>query len=160
MVEEGNMVPENVDIADLSAQLAEDGVGLTEANPVLHGEMTSAISYAESIGVRDTGIVVLSDALRQPADHRDIAQALLDGSDLSLVIVQSPGGGAAVAHQFSRAELEAAEASLFSGVDLNAGLRLFFDDLATQAAPSTSFLVFLLVLFLVGVLAITVKVKP
>ncbi|MDO5097733.1 MAG: hypothetical protein Q4D85_03170 [Corynebacterium sp.] len=153
------MIPENVHIADLSAQLSEDGVGMVAPDPVLHEEMASALKYAESVGIDDAGIVVLPEALAQPADHRDIAQELLNGGDLNLVIVQSPGGGAAVAHSLSRAELEAAEASLFSGVDFSTGLRMFFDDLTSNAVPTVSFLAILVGLFLVGLAATAVKVK-
>src|SRR5699024_10925079 len=108
------LIPEGVDIPDLSAQLAEDGVAV--ANPVLatnaeiQDPIVSTLQDSHDIAAVDVYPTRLADA-------RDIAQELQDAPRLDTVVVQTVRNVSAVSDTYSRAAIEATQGDMPQGVN-------------------------------------------
>ena len=109
------MVPESVNLSDLSEQLLVDGVALERDNDALHQDLMAARDYATSRGV---------------GDMRDIAQELARDTGIATMVVKVPGTAAVVSTKYSRADLEKAQQSLVVQPDYGVGVRGFADSLA------------------------------
>lgn len=124
------MVPESVNLSDLSEQLLVDGVALERDNDALHQDLMAARDYATSRGVGELGIAVLEAPPARLADMRDIAQELARDTGIATMVVKVPGTAAVVSTRYSRADLEKAQQSLVVQPDYGAGVRGFADSLA------------------------------
>ena len=124
------MVPESVNLSDLSEQLLVDGVALERDNDALHRDLMAAKDYAASRGVGELGIAVLEVPPARLADMRDIAQELARDTGIATMVVKVPGTAAVVSTKYSRADLEKAQQSLVVQPDYGVGVRGFADSLA------------------------------
>ena len=124
------MVPESVNLSDLSEQLLVDGVALERDNDALHQDLVAAKDYAASRGVGELGIAVLEAPPARLADMRDIAQELARDTGIATMVVKVPGTAAVVSTRYSRADLEKAQQSLVVQPDYGVGVRGFGDSLA------------------------------
>ena len=124
------MVPESVNLSDLSEQLLVDGVALERDNDALHRDLMAARDYAASRGVGELGIAVLEAPPARLADMRDIAQELARDTGIATVVVKVPGTAAVVSTRYSRADLEKAQQSLVVQPGYGVGVRGFADSLA------------------------------
>ena len=124
------MVPESVNLSDLSEQLLVDGVALERESDALHQDLIAARDYATSRGVGELGIAVLEAPPARLADMRDIAQELARDTGSATMVVQVPGTAAVVSTRYSRADLEKAQQSLVVQPDYGVGVRGFADSLA------------------------------
>lgn len=124
------MVPESVNLSDLSEQLLVDGVALERNNDTLHWDLVAARDYAVSRGVGEVGIAVLEAPPARLADMRDIAQELVRDTGIATMVVKVPGTAAVVSTKYSRADLEKAQQSLVVQPDYGVGVRGFADSLA------------------------------
>ena len=124
------MVPESVNLSDLSEQLLVDGVALERENDALHQDLMAARDYATSRGVGELGIAVLEAPPARLADMRDIAQELARDTGIATMVVKVPGTAAVVSTRYSRADLEKAQQSLVVQPDYGVGVRGFADSLA------------------------------
>ena len=124
------MVPESVNLSDLSEQLLVDGVALERDNDALHQDLMAARDYAASRGVGELGIAVLEAPPARLADMRDIAQELARDTGIATMVVKVPGTAAVVSTRYSRADLEKAQQSLVVQPDYGVGVRGFADSLA------------------------------
>ena len=124
------MVPESVNLSDLSEQLLVDGVALERDNDALHQDLMAAKDYATSRGVGELGIAVLEAPPARLADMRDIAQELARDTGIATMVVKVPGTAAVVSTRYSRADLEKAQQSLVVQPDYGVGVRGFADSLA------------------------------
>ena len=124
------MVPESVNLSDLSEQLLVDGVALERDNDALHRDLVAARDYAASRGVGELGIAVLEVPPARLADMRDIAQELARDTGIATMVVKVPGTAAVVSTKYSRADLEKAQQSLVVQPDYGVGVRGFADSLA------------------------------
>ena len=124
------MVPESVNLSDLSEQLLVDGVALERDNNALHQDLMAARDYATSRGVGELGIAVLEAPPARLADMRDIAQELARDTGIATMVVKVPGTAAVVSTRYSRADLEKAQQSLVVQPDYGVGVRGFADSLA------------------------------
>ena len=124
------MVPESVNLSDLSEQLLVDGVALERENDALHQDLIAARDYATSRGVGELGIAVLEAPPARLADMRDIAQELARDTGIATMVVKVPGTAAVVSTRYSRADLEKAQQSLVVQPDYGVGVRGFADSLA------------------------------
>lgn len=124
------MVPESVNLSDLSEQLLVDGVALERENDALHQDLMAAKDYAASRGVGELGIAVLDAPPARLADMRDIAQELARDTGIATMVVKVPGTAAVVSTRYSRADLEKAQQSLVVQPDYGVGVRGFADSLA------------------------------
>ena len=97
------MVPESVNLSDLSEQLLVDGVALERNNDTLHRDLVAARDYAASRGVGELGIAVLEAPPARLADMRDIAQELARDTGIATMVVKVPGTAAVVSTKYSRA---------------------------------------------------------
>ena len=129
------MAPENVDIASLSAQLADDWVAFETDNPVnlvLEPEILRAVNDANAASPETPiGVVVLETIPVGPGALRDLGQELLAQTEADTIIVRAPGSTAAVSHSLTRAEVESAEFALISEPDYAKGVDAFVADAAT-----------------------------
>ena len=124
------MVPESVNLSDLSEQLLVDGVALERESDALHRDLVAARDYAASRGVGELGIAVLEAPPARLADMRDIAQELARDTGIATMVVKVPGTAAVVSTRYSRADLEKAQQSLVVQPDYGVGVRGFADSLA------------------------------
>ena len=124
------MVPESVNLSDLSEQLLVDGVALERESDALHRDLVAARDYAVSRGVGELGIAVLEAPPARLADMRDIAQELARDTGIATMVVKVPGTAAVVSTKYSRADLEKAQQSLVVQPDYGVGVRGFADSLA------------------------------
>lgn len=124
------MVPESVNLSDLSEQLLVDGVALERESDALHQDLIAARDYAASRGVGELGIAVLDAPPARLADMRDIAQELARDTGIATMVVKVPGTAAVVSTRYSRADLEKAQQSLVVQPDYGVGVRGFADSLA------------------------------
>lgn len=124
------MVPESVNLSDLSEQLLVDGVALERESDALHRDLVAARDYAASRGVGELGIAVLEAPPARLADMRDIAQELARDTGIATMVVKVPGTAAVVSAKYSRADLEKAQQSLVVQPDYGVGVRGFADSLA------------------------------
>ena len=152
------MVPESVNLSDLSEQLLVDGVALERDNDALHRDLMAARDYAASRGVGELGIAVLEAPPAQLADMRDIAQELARDTGIATVVVKVPGTAAVVSTKYSRADLEKAQQSLVVQPDYGVGVRGFADSLANPL-PVGLLSVLLLVVVAAAVGASLMRIK-
>ncbi|MDO4631921.1 MAG: hypothetical protein Q4A82_06530 [Corynebacterium sp.] len=151
------MIPESVNLPDLSDQLRADGVALEQPNPALHTDLLEAKEYAATKNIGTLGIAVLEAPPAQLADMRDIAQELAASTDIDTVIVKVPGTAAVVSNTYSWAQLEKAQQALVVQPDYGAGVRGFVDGL--QGVPVGLLSVLLVVVLVAAVGASFVRVK-
>lgn len=108
------MIPEGVDIPDLSAQLAEDGVAFSNPDLATNAEIQDPIvSTLQDLH----GIAVVDVYPTRLADARDIAQELQDATGLDTVVVQTVRNVSAVSDTYSRAAIEATQGDILQGVN-------------------------------------------
>lgn len=108
------MIPEGVDIPDLSAQLAEDGVAFSNPDLATNAEIQDPIAST----LQDLhGIAVVDVYPTRLADARDIAQELQDATGLDTVVVQTVRNVSAVSDTYSRAAIEATQGDMPQGVN-------------------------------------------
>ncbi len=127
------MIPDGVDIDDLSRQLAEDSVAFGSFVPVeqvssLEPGLIDAVSHAEQSGFGSLGVVVLEHTPPHTPDLRDVAQDLLLGTDVDTVIVRAPESGAIVSDVHPRGAIEAAQYPFLGNPDIVGGVFGFIDD--------------------------------
>lgn len=126
------MIPADTDIADLSGQLADNGVAIgsvAEQYPTMEGELAEVMDQAEVEGFGAAGIAVLDHTPENAADLRDIAQELLMAGELDTVIVRAPASGAIVSDIHSRAEIESAQWRFLGDSDYVAATRTLIEDI-------------------------------
>ena len=152
------MVPESVNLSDLSEQLLVDGVALERDNDALHQDLMAARDYATSRGVGELGIAVLEAPPARLADMRDIAQELARDTGIATMVVKVPGTAAVVSTKYSRADLEKAQQSLVVQPDYGVGVRGFADSLANPL-PVGLLSVLLLVVVAAAVGASLMRIK-
>lgn len=152
------MVPESVNLSDLSEQLLVDGVALERDNDALHRDLVAARDYAASRGVGELGIAVLEVPPARLADMRDIAQELARDTGIATMVVKVPGTAAVVSTKYSRADLEKAQQSLVVQPDYGVGVRGFADSLANPL-PVGLLSVLLLVVVAAAVGASLMQIK-
>lgn len=152
------MVPESVNLSDLSEQLLVDGVALERDNDALHRDLVAARDYAASRGVGELGIAVLEAPPARLADMRDIAQELARDTGIATMVVKVPGTAAVVSTRYSRADLEKAQQSLVVQPDYGVGVRGFADSL-THPLPVGLLSTLLLVVVAAAVGASLMRIK-
>ena len=152
------MVPESVNLSDLSEQLLVDGVALERDNDALYRDLVAARDYAASRGVGELGIAVLEAPPARLADMRDIAQELARDTGIATMVVKVPGTAAVVSTKYSRADLEKAQQSLVVQPDYGVGVRGFADSLANPL-PVGLLSVLLLVVVAAAVGASLMRIK-
>ena len=152
------MVPESVNLSDLSEQLLVDGVALERDNDALHRDLVAVRDYAASRGVGELGIAVLEVPPARLADMRDIAQELARDTGIATMVVKVPGTAAVVSTKYSRADLEKAQQSLVVQPDYGVGVRGFADSLANPL-PVGLLSVLLLVVVAAAVGASLMRIK-
>ena len=152
------MVPESVNLSDLSEQLLVDGVALERESDALHRDLVAARDYAASRGVGELGIAVLEAPPARLADMRDIAQELARDTGIATMVVKVPGTAAVVSTKYSRADLEKAQQSLVVQLDYGVGVRGFADSLANPL-PVGLLSVLLLVVVAAAVGASLMRIK-
>ena len=152
------MVPESVNLSDLSEQLLVDGVALERDNDALHRDLVAVRDYAASRRVGELGIAVLEVPPARLADMRDIAQELARDTGIATMVVKVPGTAAVVSTKYSRADLEKAQQSLVVQPDYGVGVRGFADSLANPL-PVGLLSVLLLVVVAAAVGASLMRIK-
>lgn len=120
------MIPADVDMPSLQAQLLDDRVAFGTANPA---NLTLEPALKETLYSHDpsTGVVVLETTPLQVADLRDIAQDLANSTGLDTVIVLTPQASAAVSSEMTRHQVETAQRAMMPEPDYPASLTAFFD---------------------------------
>ena len=126
------MIPEGVDIPDLSAQLLEDGVACS--NPGLAADTESQAPIASALQ-GSHGIAVVDVYPQRLADARDIAQELQDATGLDTVVVQTVRNVSAVSDTYSRAALESVQADIPQGLSQVSLLEQFYAGVDPFAVP-------------------------
>lgn len=118
------------DPAELASQLSVDQVAFADLpeDPALQNQLVAALDEG-------TGIVVAPPGQASPADLRDLAQDVLDASELDTVIVRSPEAAVAVSDVYSRSALESAQQRLFAQPDYVVGVREFLGEVDSFAMP-------------------------
>lgn len=117
------MIPEDVDLANLSDQLSQDGVAFS--NPRIANDLEIQEEIIKSLHP-DHGIAVVDSFSASAADARDIAQDLQSATGLDTVIVQTPTHISAVSDSLTRASIEAAERAIPKGLDQTSVLVQFY----------------------------------
>ena len=153
------MIPDGVDIDDLSRQLAEDSVAFGSFVPVeqvssLEPGLIDAVSHAEQSGFGSLGVVVLEHTPPHTPDLRDVAQDLLLGADVDTVIVRAPESGAIVSDVHSRSAIESAQYSFLGDPDVVGAAHRFIDDV-TGAGITWPIVAVALLLTIAAVVALT-----
>ncbi|MCK7660462.1 Rv1476 family membrane protein [Corynebacterium antarcticum] len=132
------MIPADIQLTDITADLADDGVALGSLGieyPGLSGALSGVIDNARQSGFGELRFVYLDSPPAVAADQRDVAQDLLIATGADTVILRSPAGGAVVSTDHSRAAIESAQVDLFGNPDLVAGTQAFVDDLSHATVP-------------------------
>ena len=114
------MIPEQYNIDELAAQLNDDSVVLGaygREHPGAEQDIATILANAENQGRGSFGFVALDETPAQTADLRDIAQELLDTTNINTIIVRAPGSGAIVSDQYSRKTVELAQWDLLGNPD-------------------------------------------
>lgn len=150
------MIPADVDMGDLTKQLADDQVALESPNPQLHGDLLSVVQDLSSSEFGTVGIAVLDETPQQTADLRDIAQVLLDESTVESVIVRAPSSGAIVSDVHSRADIESAQWDFLTNPDYAEATRILGDHILNNPVNDHLLSLLLIVLTVVGVVVSTV----
>lgn len=117
------MIPKEVDLANLSGQLRQDGVAFS--NPHIANDLEIQEEIIKSLHP-DHGIAVVDSFSASAADARDIAQDLQLATGLDTVIVQTPTHVSAVSDSLTRANIEAAERAIPRGIDQTSVLEQFY----------------------------------
>lgn len=151
------MIPANVDMASLSAQLSSDQVALESENDGLHAGLEQAVGYALDRGFGTLGVAVLDETPAATADLRDIAQVLKQDTGLDTVIVRAPGSGAIVSTAHSRAEIESAQWHFLANQDYAQATIALVDHIEAAPVPASPLVASALAL-IVAVLAVTLVV--
>lgn len=141
------MIPADVDLEDLGAQLLEDQVAINFSDATLHDELLSALEYAQ----HPTGMVVLEHTPVVTADLRDIAGQLQRDTSLDTVIVRAPDSGAIVSQVYSRAQIESAQWHFLDNPDYPAATVTLLQDLEADTAAGVSFIAVFLAVVLLAV---------
>ena len=126
------MIPEGVDIPDLSSQLLEDGVAFSNPGLAADAEIQAPISSALQ---GSHGIAVVDVYPQHLADARDIAQELQDATGLDTVVVQTVRNVSAVSDTYSRAALESVQADIPQGLSQVSLLEQFYAGVDPFAVP-------------------------
>lgn len=126
------MIPEGVDIPDLSAQLLEDGVAFSNPGLAADTEIQAPIASALQ---GSHGIAVVDVYPQRLADARDIAQELQDATGLDTVVVQTVRNVSAVSDTYSRAALESVQADIPQGLSQVSLLEQFYAGVDPFAVP-------------------------
>ncbi|MGZ7496683.1 Rv1476 family membrane protein [Corynebacterium sp. ZY180755] len=147
------MIPADVDMGDLTKQLADDQVALESPNSQLHGDLLSVVQDLSSSEFGTVGIAVLDETPQQTADLRDIAQVLLDESTLESVIVRAPSSGAIVSDVHSRADIESAQWDFLANPDYAEATRTLGDHILNNPVNDHLLSLLLIALTVVGVVA-------
>ncbi|WP_165242253.1 DUF6676 family protein [Corynebacterium lizhenjunii] len=126
------MIPAEVNIEDLAAQLSEDGVAYSAPELARDAQLNAAVAEALRPG---EGIAVVDVVPGKAADMRDVAQELADAAGLNTVLVQWPGQVSAVSQSHSRGALEAAQGEVPAGVDQVTALEYFHAGLSSDVFP-------------------------
>ena len=100
------MIPADVDVDDIAAQLSADGVAFSNPELALDDDLQAHISTSLQPG---HGIAVVDVFPEKIPDLRDLAQTLQQQTGLDTVILQAPMKVSAVSNSYNRAALEAAE---------------------------------------------------
>ena len=108
------MIPAGVDVDNIAEQLSEDGVAFSNPELALDDALQEPI--VDSLHP-DHGVAVVDVFPEKIPDLRDLATALQERTGLDTVILQAPMKVSAVSNSYDRATLEAAEASLPTGLD-------------------------------------------
>lgn len=148
------MIPPDVDLDALAADLKEDSVAvgaLGQEYPDLEGYLHEVAQEAAENGRGDYAFVVLDKMPEMPADMRDIAQELLHRTDADTVVLRTPQYGTIVSSEHSRAEIEAAELVIFQDNDYVASFRWLTETLGQQPVAWGWVHVLLLVVVVVAV---------
>ena len=123
-----DVIPVDVDMASLEAQLQEDGIAFGTDNPVnvpLEAAMRDALTQAPSDDMGEAGLVVLEQTPPQIADLRDVAQDLLNGTGYDTVVVRTPNAAIAVSDSLSRAAIERGQTAMVAQPDYPQGVVAF-----------------------------------
>ena len=128
--ERDDVIPVDVDMASLEAQLQEDGIAFGTDNPVnvpLEAAMRDALTQAPSDDMGEAGLVVLEQTPPQIADLRDVAQDLLNGTGYDTVVVRTPNAAIAVSDSLSRAAIERGQTAMVAQPDYPQGVVAFVE---------------------------------
>lgn len=126
------MIPEGIDVADLSAQLSEDGVAFSNPELAHDADVQAPIEAA----LQDShGIAVVDVHPQRLADARDIAQELQDATGLDTVIVQTVRNVSAVSDTYPRAALESVQGDIPQGSNQVALLDQFYAGVDSFGLP-------------------------
>ena len=108
------MIPADVNVDDIAAQLSADGVAFSNPELALDDDLQAHISASLQPG---HGIAVVDVFPEKIPDLRDLATTLQQQTGLDTVILQAPMKVSAVSKSYDRATLEAAEDALPTGLD-------------------------------------------
>src|SRR5690625_671360 len=126
------MIPEGVDMLELSAQLAVDGVALSNHDLATNAEIQDPIVST----LQDShGIAVVDVYPQRLADARDIAQELQAATGLDTVVVQTVRNVSVVSDTYSRAALESVQADIPQGLSQVSLLEQFYAGVDPFAIP-------------------------
>ncbi|GAA4800640.1 hypothetical protein FRX94_00715 [Corynebacterium canis] len=120
------MTPSEENLQRLAEDLKDDSVAvgqLGEQYPDLEGYLHEVVKEAAENGRGDYAFVVLDEMPAVPTDMRNIAQELLNMTDVDTVVLRTPVYGTIVSNEHSRAEIEAAEIVIFQDNDYVASFR-------------------------------------
>ena len=128
------MIPADVDMTDLHAQIADDGIAFGTDNPVnepLEKAMRDALAQAPSGEMDPTALVVLENTPPHIPDLRDVAQDLLLESDYETVIVRTPHIALAVSDSLDRAAIDKGQRAMVAEPDYPQGVIAFAEAVDT-----------------------------
>lgn len=132
------MIPADIDMPNLAAQLEQDGIAFTTSNPAnwqLEAHLDATLDSLDAPELAPMGVVVVERTPDRLADLRDIAQDLVLATDYDTVIVRSPGGAGVVSEHLTRAEIEAGQRAMLSQPDYGEGLRAFVAEAQSLSIP-------------------------
>ncbi|BAU95892.1 hypothetical protein N24_1630 [Corynebacterium suranareeae] len=160
------MIPENIDLKQLASDLDEDAVAMGqytgEQFPTLEKDLINTVSDAQALDFGSLGVVVLDDTPVPTSNLRDIAQELLNETDIDTVIVRAPASAAVVSDVHSRASLEAGQHELLSTTDYVLGTELLVRDVTESGVGNIEWgqsLIWGLVTLLVVVVIVAASVR-
>lgn len=140
------MVPDEVDVPQLAQRLKHDGVAYSA--PSLESDAQLNADVAKQLREGD-GLAVVDVSVSKAADARDIAQELYDATDLQTVIVQTPRHVSSVSENYSRADIESAQAQLTPGLNQVDLLERYYAGLEHSSFPMIAIVVAVLILALI-----------
>ncbi|MFP7365742.1 DUF6676 family protein [Corynebacterium callunae] len=134
------MIPEDVNIAELAADLKKDAIAIgpqTTANyPQLQQDLAQVVDRAEGGDFGSVGLVYLDHTPAVTSDLRDIAQELLNSTDYETIVVRAPASGAVVSDVHSRAVLEIGQSDLLATNDFVAGADALISDVTLSSVAA------------------------